>query len=161
MKDEGYLSLNSSVASWWKYDPSVKCRCYSHLFIHLGNSVLIDPIKPPDPKLWKQLIDQGQLTLIILTSGNHQRQALEIQKEFNLPIACTVGAIKDLKITPQVVLDQQTRIHGLEVIPIHGAGPGEICLFSKEHQTIFIGDFIVNLPDRKLELLPEKYCQDP
>jgi glyoxylase-like metal-dependent hydrolase (beta-lactamase superfamily II) len=159
--DHGLRSLNREIATWWKYDAKVKCRCYGHAFVHQENLTLIDPLHPQSKKDWATLLDMGRPTLIILTNGNHERDAKAIQKELQVPIACGEGAIHEIKVQPDIILDGKMQIHGIRPIPIEGAGPGEIALFCQSQQALFIGDALINLADTGLCCLPNKYASDP
>jgi glyoxylase-like metal-dependent hydrolase (beta-lactamase superfamily II) len=159
--DHGMRLLNREVATWWFYDPQVKCRCYSQACVHQNNLTLIDPIHPKSQTDWVTVLEMGQPTLIILTNGNHERDAKKIQQELKIPIACGEGAIHDLTLQPDIILAGKMQIHGIRPIPIEGAGPGELALFCQSQQAVFIGDAIINLPDTGLSCLPDKYASDP
>lgn len=159
--DHGFRSIGREIATWWTYVPEVKCRCFSQACVHQNNLTLIDPIRPVDKKKWEQILRMGNPTLIILTNGNHERDAVHIQDELKIPIACGEGAVHPLNLKPEIILDGHMQIHGLRPVPAPGAGPGEIALFCQPQQTMFFGDIIVNLPDTGLAPLPEKYASNP
>lgn len=159
--DHGLRLLNPEIATWWSYKTSVKCRCYSQACVHQNNLTLIDPFYPELKQDWTTILAMGRPTLIILTNGNHEREAVNIGKELGLPIACGEGAIHELTIHPDIILAGQMQIHGIRPIPVEGAGPGELALFCQSQQTLFIGDALINLAETGLACLPDKYASDP
>ncbi len=159
--DHGIRLLNREIATWWSYKTAVKCRCYSQACVHQNNLTLIDPFYPKSKKDWIGILALGQPTLIILTNGNHEREAAAIKKELHIPIACSEGAVHELSFRPDIILDGRMQIHGIRPIPIEGAGPGELALFCQNHQALFIGDALINLADTGLCCLPDKYASDP
>jgi hypothetical protein len=58
-------------------------------------------------------------------------------------------------------VDENCRIfHDCQIIPLTGAGPGEIAIYRAGSGVLSIGDALINLPGSGFCPLPKKYCED-
>jgi glyoxylase-like metal-dependent hydrolase (beta-lactamase superfamily II) len=122
-----------------------------------GAWVLFDPIplNQCQVELW---CDGGGIDTIVLTNGNHERAAAEWRRDFGCRVAGPTGVpweMEGIRDDREVVLD------GWKAIRLEGGAPGETAWWLESESLMVFGDAVVNLAGRGLELLPDKYCQDP
>lgn len=153
-----FLSVTPEIVAWSIYSESVKTYLCSAAHVHLGKVAFIDPVIPERETIWRKIEALGSPNLIVLTNGNHERDARKFADECGIPIAASAEATAELTFKPDVILNGQPMIQGLRPIPCPGAGPGEYAFFSESTSTLFLGDALINLPDTGVQLLPKKYC---
>jgi hypothetical protein len=107
-----------------------------------------------------QLLDAGPPTAIVITNANHERDTDHWRRLLSVPAWISPLA--------QVTLPNLHRFppgpgawHGWDLQPLQGGAPGEIAFRQPTLHLAILGDAIVNLPDRGLEMLPAKYGTDP
>ena len=115
----------------------------------------MDPL-PMDSLALRQLETFGVPTTILITNENHQRASLEMQKKWKIPILAGEGA--EL-VADEYLREGQTILENLQILHLPGAGKGEIAVLQKNVLGVF-GDFLIHLEPDRLELLPEKYCEN-
>lgn len=157
---EEFQALSDTVFHWSVYEPSVKCEigCTS---LKLGSRlVVIDPVPLADAA-WKELLAIAPLSAILLTNGNHVRDALELRQKHHVPVVTAPDTRRDItELKPEVVLLPNELLYGIAAIPIPGATPGETAFFANTGVMV-LGDAVINTSlERGLELLPDKYCSD-
>lgn len=157
-KAEEIQVVSPQLCVWSAYSDDCKCDLSSAAYIHDGSLVLVDPIRLAD-EAWKDLLKLGEPRVILLTSGNHLRDADYYRKLCRIPVAASVDTRHELGKEIDVVLIGNETVHGLQPINIPGAGPGETAFLSKEG-ILLLGDAIVNLGG-DLQLLPSKHAKDP
>jgi len=134
------------VIRWEQYSPEHKCELTSHAVLHERNLWIFDPI-PLAPLRVRDLLLRSNRLRILRTNENHLRDTVAWMK---LPATLQPGA------------DRPTVTFGpWKPIPLPGGAPGETAFFLEEASLLVLGDAVVNLPKRKLEILPDKYCTDP
>ncbi|MDB4793493.1 hypothetical protein OAG63_00500 [Methylacidiphilales bacterium] len=146
---------------WSVYEPTVKCDVSCTALKVSSGLVLIDPVPLADAA-WKELLEIASVRAILLTNGNHVREADAMRKRHKVPIV-TMGATRRdiIEIKCDVVLLETELLYGITPIAIPGATPGETA-FCSNAGAMVIGDAIINTSTEKgLELLPDKYCDDP
>lgn len=145
--------------SWQAYEPAVKCDLSSAAVVTAAGLILIDPIALAKPAL-ADLVMHAKPAAILLTNGNHARDADAWRKEFGIPVWAHEEAASAMEIKADAFLHEGgIAPGGLRVVALPGAGPGEIALLGGN--AAFLGDALVNLPPEGLRLLPAKYCSDP
>ena len=154
-----FSQLNDTFITWSAYDSECKTDVFSCAFKRQKRLILIDPIEP-SPDCEEQIIQSGTPALIILTNSNHQRSTEYWRNKYNIPLAASALAVKELTIKPEVVLEDLKQLHSLEPISLSGGTPGETALYHKESKTMILGDAVINLSDTGFSFLPEKYCQN-
>lgn len=152
--------LPSGLVTWSAYDDKIKTVVSSCAICHNHKLVLVDPIQAGED-IEADLIHLGTPTTIVLTNGNHERASLYWKEKFNIPVAASVLAIKELSFKPEIILEDARRLHELKPIPLPGGGPGETALYSELTRTMVVGDALTHLEESGLQLLPDTYCQDP
>jgi glyoxylase-like metal-dependent hydrolase (beta-lactamase superfamily II) len=137
---------------------TVKCDLSSTALKTPDGLVLVDPIALAASAL-DALAGEATPAAVILTNGNHARNASAFRKEFGVPILAGAAAVAALEIQVDCLLaDGELAPGGLRIIEIPGAAPGEIALVGCG--VVCIGDALIHLPPHGLRLLPEKYCGD-
>jgi glyoxylase-like metal-dependent hydrolase (beta-lactamase superfamily II) len=154
-----FQTLSDGVYHWSVYEPSVKCEigCAA---LKLGNGlVVIDPVPLADPA-WKELLAVAPLRAILLTNGNHVRDAVALRGKHHVPVAVAPETRRDItELKPDVILLPTETLYGLTAIPIPGATPGETAFYAGG--VLVLGDAVINTDSEKgLEFLPDKYCAD-
>jgi glyoxylase-like metal-dependent hydrolase (beta-lactamase superfamily II) len=159
---EEFQALNDAVCYWSAYDPAMKSDLGATGLRTAGGLVVVDPI-PLAEAAWNELMAQGPLRAILLTNGNHARQAPALREKYQVPVVTAPATRKDLaEIKPDVLLLENEFIYGIAAIPVPGATPGETAFYFRPGGALVIGDAVINVdPQKGLELLPDKYCADP
>jgi glyoxylase-like metal-dependent hydrolase (beta-lactamase superfamily II) len=133
--------------------------------------IVVDPVLPDEQGI-ATLKKMGTVTLILLTNGNHERDTAKFRKVFPVPLAVSSGAISSLVQKPEIIVDGLTQLHGLQPIPLPGAGPGEYAYFNAASKTMIVGDALINPATKNisqairdptpkgLSLLPGTYCEN-
>ncbi len=143
-----------SFYTWQAFCSPAKVELTSHAIELAGKIYLIDPIR-----LGKSALTQfeGKVAAILLTNGNHERDAAFYQKYFHAPVFASQEARAELSITTE---DFPNDLGGLKIIPLPGAGPGEVAVYDPERLILCVGDIIINLDSLEFAPLPNKYATD-
>src|SRR5271170_2446907 len=113
---EDFQALSETLYHWSVYEPTVKCEIGCTALKISSGWVVIDPV-PLAESAWKELLALGPLCAILLTNGNHVRDAAELRKKHHVPIATapdTRRAITELKT--DVTLLPNELLYGLTSI---------------------------------------------
>jgi glyoxylase-like metal-dependent hydrolase (beta-lactamase superfamily II) len=156
-----FQTLTDSLFIWSAFQPAYKCETGSTAIRAAGGLVVIDPI-PLAAAAWQELLALAPLRAILLTNGNHARQALQLREKHHVPVVTAPATRKDIEeLKPDVVLLENELLYGIAAIPIPGATPGETAFYSRQSGVVVLGDAVINLDAEKgLEFLPDKYCTD-
>lgn len=148
--------LSDNVVVWHGYDPGSNVDCSSTAFLGDDGMILVDPVQLEEQAL-ERLEQVGKIVAIVLTSGNHQRGSREERERLGVQIYAPEGCGED--IVWDIALRPGDLVGGrMEVVSLVGGGPGEIALIGGG--LAIFGDAVVHLGG-KLEILPDKYCEDP
>ena len=143
------------VFQWSGYSPKHKVELTSHAVMLGGKLFCFDPIALAHDAM-QRLTERGRPTAIILTSDNHERDALLWSETWQVPIWASREALLLLPGVKRFPLGVHEwngwRLHQLE-----GGAGGETAF--RAGSLVVMGDPVVNLPDHTLELLPPKYCR--
>ena len=143
--------------AWQAFEPAVKCDLSSCALDGADGLILVDPIELSEPAL-ARLLHGRKPCAILLTNGNHARAAEKFRRRLGVKVFAPAGA-DGLDIIPDATLAEgQTAPGGLQVVALHGAGPGEIALHGEG--IACVGDALIHLPPDGLRFLPDKYCAD-
>ncbi len=155
-----FQAISDTLYHWSVYEPSVKCEIGCVALKLPSGWVVVDPVPLADAA-WAELLAQAPLRAILLTSGNHVRDAASLRAKHQVPIVTAPDTRRDIaELRPDVTLLPNELLYGITAIPIPGATAGETAFFSKTGVMI-LGDAVINTnPERGLELLPDKYCAD-
>ncbi len=160
-KAEEFHDFGDGIYHWAVYDPELKCEigCAA---LKLGSGLVVfDPV-PLAESAWKELLAIGPLRAILLTNGNHVRDAVALRQKHHVPVVVAPDTRRGLtELRPDVILLPTEVLYGLSAIPIPGATAGETA-FYVNNSVLVLGDALINTDAEKgLEFLPDKYCADP
>lgn len=154
---QNFEEVFPGVFRWEAFSPEHKVELTSHAVVLHRRIFCFDPICLTAGKL-AALETRGRPEAIILTNGNHERYAANWSARWKVPIwaAETAGLrMAGLKLLPRGGASWK---EAWELLSLEGGGPGETAFFCAELSLLVVGDAIVNLPYRGLEILPAKYC---
>jgi hypothetical protein len=153
--------LYPGVFIWSAYDPATKTELFSTALSTNAGLYFVDPIPLADRAL-TELRAFNAVCGIIVTSGNHERAAVEYAGRFNVPIfahrdiSCDSGSFRLTNLN-----NDETIPGDLRVITIEGAAAGEIALYHASNGgTLIVGDALINFEPYGFTFLPKKYCQN-
>jgi glyoxylase-like metal-dependent hydrolase (beta-lactamase superfamily II) len=157
---EELQAVSDTLFHWSVFDPSCKCEVGSIAVKVASGLVIVDPVPLAD-EAWAELTAAAPLRAVLLTNGNHVRNADALRKKHQVPIVTGFTAHKAVApLVPDVTLLDNELIYGASAIAIPGASPGETAFLFAEG-VLALGDAVINLDSEKgLELLPDKYCDD-
>ena len=155
-----FQALSDTLYHWSVYDPAVKCEIGCTALKLANGWVVIDPV-PLAETAWKELLALAPLRAILLTNGNHVRDALALRVQHKVPVVTAADTRRDItELRPDVTLLPNELLYGITPLAIPGATPGETAFYSKTGVMV-LGDAVINTSTEKgLELLPDKYCAD-
>jgi glyoxylase-like metal-dependent hydrolase (beta-lactamase superfamily II) len=155
-----FQMLSDAVRVWSVYEPSVKCEIGCTAIKAGSGWVVIDPV-PLSKSSWEELLAEAPLRAILLTNGNHVRDAANLGKRHQVPIVTAPDTRRDItELRPEVSLLPGELLYGIQAFPIPGATLGETAFFS-DTGVLVLGDAVINVSaERGLEFLPDKYCTD-
>ena len=157
---EEFQALSETLYHWSVYDPAVKCEIGCTALKVPSGWVVIDPV-PLAEAAWKELLAQAPLRAILLTSGNHVRDAVVLRQKHQVPVVTAPDTRRDItELRPDVTLLPNELLYGITSIAIPGATSGETAFYSQTGVMI-LGDAVINTStEAGLEFLPDKYCVD-
>lgn len=99
----------------------------------------------------------GDLAAICITNANHVRASADFSSSSPVYARAEVAA----EFPSAITLRDGESLHGLEVISVDGAAPGEMALYDARFGgSVIIGDALINFEPHGFALLPAKYCTD-
>ena len=157
---EEFHALSDTLYYWSVYEPAVKCEIGCTALKLPSGWVVIDPVPLVD-EAWKELLALAPLRAILLTNGNHVRDAINVRDKHGVPVATAADTRRDItELRPDVTLLPNELLYGISAVAIPGATPGETAFYSKTGVMI-VGDALINVSSEAgLEYLPDKYCAD-
>lgn len=157
-----FREILQGVYSWSAFSPHHKVELTSHAVrIQKRRVYVFDPILL-DCEVMDRLIFPDDTVHIILTNGNHQRASLEWKKRTKARVFVHEKALDELVelpidgVFPEPFLSEGS----VKIIDLEGGGEGETGFYFEENRLFVVGDALVNLKGRGVEVLPEKYCKD-
>jgi glyoxylase-like metal-dependent hydrolase (beta-lactamase superfamily II) len=155
-----FQMLSDTLCHWSVYEPAVKCEIGCAALKLSSGWAVVDPV-PLAETAWQELLALAPLRAILLTNGNHVRDAAALRAKHDVPVATaadTQRAISELE--PDITLLPGELLYGITAIAIPGATPGETA-FHSQTGVMVLGDAVINTStDVGLEFLPDKYCTD-
>jgi glyoxylase-like metal-dependent hydrolase (beta-lactamase superfamily II) len=153
-----FQMLSDTVCHWSVYAPKLKCEMGCTALKAGGGWVVIDPV-PLSQASWEELLAAAPLRAILLTSGNHVRDAANLRKRHQVPIVTAPETRRDIEeLQPDVTLLPNELLYGIVALAIPGATPGETAFYANSGVMV-LGDAVINLSlEKGLEFLPDKYC---
>ena len=155
-----FQALSETLYYWSVFEPIVKCEIGCTALKLPSGWVVIDPVPLAAPA-WKELLAMAPLRAILLTNGNHVRDAVALKEQHDVPVVTAADTRRDItELRPDVTLLPNELLYGITAIAIPGATPGETAFYSKTGVMI-LGDAVINTStETGLEFLPDKYCAD-
>jgi len=155
-----FQAISESLYHWSVFNPEVKCEVGCTALKVGSGWVIIDPVPLADAA-WKDLLALAPVRAILLTNGNHVRDAIALRDKHHVPVATAPETRRDItELKPDVILLPNELLYGITAIAIPGATPGETA-FHSNTGVMVLGDAIINTNlERGLEFLPDKYCTD-
>ena len=136
-----FRAVTPSLFAWQAFEPAVKCDLSSCAVDVAGRLIFIDPIELSGAALGR-LLHGRKTRAIILTNGNHTRAAAALRDHLGVKVLASTDA-SGLDIVPdETLVEGQIAPGEMEVITLHGAGPGEIALVG--HGVACIGDALIH-----------------
>ena len=155
-----FQALSDTLYHWSVYEPAVKCEIGCTALRLPSGWVIADPVPLAEPA-WKELLALAPLRAVLLTNGNHVRDAVALRDKHQVPIVTAPDTRRDItELRPDVTLLPNELLYGVTAIAIPGATQGETAFYSKTGVMI-LGDAVINTStEAGLEFLPDKYCTD-
>jgi glyoxylase-like metal-dependent hydrolase (beta-lactamase superfamily II) len=148
------IRVSPNYAIWQAYDRSVKTDLFSTAAVTQNGLIVIDPILLTT-QARIELEETGKIYAVLLSNANHARA----MTEFADTKSCWVPDQLRATFAKAQVLADGTSIHGLEVIAIDGASPGEFAFYDvRDGGTLIVGDALINFEPHGFTFLPSKYC---
>jgi glyoxylase-like metal-dependent hydrolase (beta-lactamase superfamily II) len=152
-------ALSDTIVCWSVYEPAVKCEIGCTALRTPSGWVVFDPV-PLSKLAWEEMLEQAPLRAIVLTNGNHVRDAAALRKRHQVPVVTAPDTRRDIaELVPDVALLPGETLYGIVALPIPGATPGETAFYAAGAGLLVLGDAVINVStERGLEFLPDKYC---
>ena len=159
-KADEFQELSDTLYHWSVYDPAVKCEIGCTALKLPSGWVVVDPV-PLAELAWSELLALSPLRAILLTNGNHVRDAVALRQQHHVPVVTAAETRREItELRPDVTLLPNELLYGITPIAIPGATPGETAFYSRTGVMI-LGDAVINTStEAGLEFLPDKYCSD-
>jgi glyoxylase-like metal-dependent hydrolase (beta-lactamase superfamily II) len=153
-----FQALSDTLYHWSVYEPEVKCEIGCAALKLPSGWVVVDPVPLAEPA-WKELLAMAPLRAILLTNGNHVRDALALKGKHQVPIVTAPETRREVtEIRPDITLLPNELLYGITAIAIPGATTGETAFYSNTG-VMLLGDAVINTStETGLEFLPDKYC---
>ncbi|MFM7102689.1 MAG: hypothetical protein ACKO3N_16145 [Verrucomicrobiota bacterium] len=158
---ESLVEVFPDVWEWSAFSPEHRVELTSHAVRTGAGWVVFDPL-PLRDELWRHWPAGGPVAGVVLTNGNHVRGVREWLPRVSGPVWGRRGvdyeglAVEELEPGPG-----SGPWSGWEVVDLAGGGPGETAWVRADRQLAVVGDAVVHLAGRGLEVLPDRYCTDP
>ena len=147
------------VFRWEMFSPEHKVELTAHAVAVAGELFCFDPIPLEEAPL-ASLTRRTRPVAIILTNENHERDARNWRGRFQVPVWADIDAGVEVGNVHRF-RPGQSEWNGWRVQRVRGGGGGEMAFRRPELSLAILGDAVINLPPRGLEVLPDKYCRDP
>ncbi len=150
------------IYSWSVFSEIRQVDFNGHLWVRPEGNVLIDPVSMMDSDL-VQFDELGGASLIVLTNGDHEREAEFFRKRTGADIVIHEADADALQVAAdRLIVDGEEIVSGLQAIHLrYGKSPGEIALYFSEKRAVLSGDLIVGEPIGSLTLLADEKLEDP
>lgn len=147
------------VGRWFTYSPKHRVELTSHVVAINGGWWIFDPIPLTPPRI-DNWLSRHPVRGIILTNTNHLRATGAWQRRCQCPVFVSPGFPGKIAGESAIHSREFART-GLEILPLDGGAPGERAFRIPALSLVVFGDAVVNLPDRTLEILPDRYATNP
>lgn len=151
-------AIAPGIYRWAAHSPQHRVELTSHGVWHKHEFHIFDPI----PVTTEALHSFPPVTpsSIILTNGNHERAAAGWRERFGIPVYTRMPELLGHSWIRRLVPGAWPLVDW-SILDLSGGAEGETAFVLGAASLAVFGDAVVNLADRQLELLPDKYCSDP
>jgi glyoxylase-like metal-dependent hydrolase (beta-lactamase superfamily II) len=149
----------AGVFRWEIFSAEHRVELTSHAVLEDGRLFCFDPVALEE-EAFDQLSRLGRPEAIVVTNENHLREALLFRERWRVPVWTSAWAKLSLPDLFRIGADER-EWRGWQLHPLPGGAGGELAFRIQDRSLVLVGDAVVNLPGRGLEILPEKYCEDP
>ena len=151
-----YDEVRPGLYYWQVYEPAVKTDLSCCAVETREGLVFCDPA-PLGPQPLAELTAGRKPRGIVLTNGNHERNAAVLARQYEIEIWAATRARGEVAATRW--FEPGERLFGeMDAVSLAGFAPGETALWIGE--TLILGDAIINIAPYGFAVLPEKYCAD-
>ena len=154
--------MYSDIYSWSIFSEMRQLDFNGHLWVRPEGNILIDPVPMIDSDL-NQMVALGGAELIVITNGDHEREAEKFREITGAQIAVHEADTHALSTkVDRSLADGEEIVPGLTAIHLkYGKSDGEIALYFSEQEIVLTGDLIVGAPIGHLSLLADDKLEDP
>lgn len=142
---------------WSVYSEPQNIHYNSYLIQTDGpESFIVDPVAA-GPEVLDGIAPLPRPTRIILTTANHERDALQFKERFGLPVQICEADASRLSFRPDSTFKNNDMLPGgWQAIQLsHQECPGECVLYHQGRKILIVGDALIGKPFQYLSL-PEK-----
>lgn len=158
---ESVTEVFPGVWEWEVYSPEHRVELTSHAVRGPAGWLVFDPI-PLREDLRDRMLAGGAVAGVVMTNGNHVRAVREWSGRMRWPVWGRAGVdYEGVGVQPLDPGPGTGPWAGWTLVDLPGGAPGETAFLHAGLDLAVVGDAVVNLPGRSLELLPDKYCTDP
>jgi len=151
-----YQIIRPGLAFWQAYDPAVKTDLCCCAFDTPAGPVFCDPV-PLAADAMEELLGGRLPQGILLTSANHERDAVPLARRFRIEIWAHSDARGHVPAARW--FEDGELLFGARAIALPGFARGETAWLLDD--LLILGDAVINLPPYGFSMLPDKYCEDP
>lgn len=149
------------IWEWGAYSPEHRVELTSHAVRTPAGWLVFDPI-PLREDLRQSFLAGKPVAGVVMTNANHVRSVREWSRALGCPVWGRPGVDHEGVVFEAIEPGPGRGIwHGWTVVDLAGGAPGETAFLHPAFDLAVVGDAVVNLPGRSLEVLPDKYCADP
>lgn len=147
--------VSNNLCVWHGYNPECKTDCSSTAVRTPDGWALIDPLRLEEAA-FGHLIGDDKVAAVLLTSGNHERDAAYEKQRLAVPVYAPEGARGEVT-ADRWIKDGEVLFQAVKAIGLPGGGPAETAYLAGG--VLILGDALINLDG--LAVLPDKYCENP
>jgi glyoxylase-like metal-dependent hydrolase (beta-lactamase superfamily II) len=144
---------------WWSvHDERIDFLSTAHAVAGPDGVVLIDPL----PLAPAALAELGDVAVVCLTAGTHQRSAWRYRRELGVSVHAPALS-RQIEEEPDVRYGDGDELPGgLRAVFTPGAGTTQhTFLLERDGGVAFVPDLFTHLPERGLRIVWEEYMHDP
>ena len=153
-----FETVRPGLFFWQLYDPGVKTDLCCCAFDSPAGLVFCDPVPLAEAALEELTEGRAPGAIVVLTNGNHGRNAAALARKFQIEIWAPAGAAGEVAGHPWFE-DGEVLFGGVQAISLDGFAPGETAFWREG--VLILGDALIHAAPYGFSILPDKYCADP